>query len=55
MGRNMAKCKVTPQMLKEGMEIEREHGRGVKETAKIALDHLCERNDYYLVLRRAGL
>lgn len=53
--REMEKCRVDTSALREGMEVEREHHRGVKETAKIALDHLCERGDYYQVLKRVGL
>lgn len=47
---------MTPDTLREGMEIEREHrditqGR-VGQTAKIAAAHICERPDYYSRIKR---
>ena len=50
------KCGITPNLLREGMEIEREHrditqGR-VGQTAKIAAAHICERPDYYSRIKR---
>ncbi len=50
-----AKCGIQPSVLKQGIMVEQEHGKGLKDTAKIALDHLCERKDYYEVLKRYGL
>ncbi len=49
-------CGITPELLREGMEVEREHrdvtGGTVGRTAKIAAAHLCERKDYYKRLKR---
>lgn len=55
LGEETRKCKITPAMLKRGILVEREHHMGVKETAKIAIDHLCERRDYYDILEKVGL
>lgn len=56
LGRKAKACGITPALLREGMEIEREHrditkGR-VLDTAKIAAAHLCERPDYYRRIKR---
>ena len=56
LGSKAKACKITPALLREGMEIEREHrdltkGR-VLDTAKIAAAHICERRDYYKRIKR---
>lgn len=52
-------CAISPGALREGMEVEREHPAITDldevKTAAIAIDHLCERPDYYRKLKRAGL
>jgi hypothetical protein len=49
-------CRITPEALREGMEIEREHRDVTKgavlKTAKIAAAHICERPDYYKRIKR---
>lgn len=49
-------CRITPEALRRGMEVEREHrdvtGGAVGRTARIAAAHLCERSDYYERLER---
>lgn len=56
LGRKAQACRITPALLREGMEVEREHRdvtRGAAgKTAKIAAAHLCERLDYYKRLKR---
>lgn len=56
LGRKVQKCQITPALLREGMEVEREHADvthlGVKTTAKVAAAHLCERLDYYKRIKR---
>ena len=56
LGRKAKACGITPALLREGMEIEREHrdltkGR-VGDTAKIAAAHICEDKQYYRKLKR---
>ena len=47
---------VSPGLLREGMEIEREHPAITDldevKTAAIALDHLCENKRYYTLLKK---
>lgn len=49
-------CEVSPGLLREGMEIEREHPAITDldevKTAAIALDHLCENKRYYTLLKK---
>lgn len=49
-------CGITPELLREGMEIEREHAYTTKgavgATASVTADHLCERRDYYKRLKK---
>jgi len=49
-------CRITPEALRRGMEVEREHatvtGLDSEATARIAAAHLCERPDYYERLAR---
>ena len=56
LGRKAKACGITPALLREGMEIEREHrditGGRVLQTAKIAAAHICERRDYYKRIKR---
>lgn len=51
LGAKVRKCGITSALLREGMEVEREHADVTKlavgTTAKIAASHLCERRDYY--------
>lgn len=54
--RQVDRCGITATQLREGMEVEREHGdvtrRGAVKTAKIAAAHICERPDYYKRLKK---
>lgn len=54
--RTLAVRDIPFDLLKEGMEVEREHGdltkRDAVQTARIALAHLRERRDYYKLLKR---
>ena len=54
--KNRRACGITPNLLREGMEIEREHrdvtGGRVGTTAKIAAAHICEDKQYYRKLKR---
>lgn len=54
--KKLRSCVPTPEALREGMEVEREHRNVTKgavgTTAKIAATHLCERGDYYRRLKR---
>ena len=56
LNRQVEKCSITEAQMREGMEVEREHGdvtrRGVLKTAKIAAAHICERPDYYKRLKK---
>jgi hypothetical protein len=56
LGRKVKACRITPALLREGMEVEREHrdvtGLAVAKTAKIAASHICERRDYYKRIKR---
>ena len=56
LGRKAKTCGITPNLLREGMEIEREHrdvtGGRVGTTAKIAAAHICEDKQYYRKLKR---
>ena len=56
LSRQMRRCAITEDQLREGMEVEREHRDvthgGVLKTARIAVVHLCERPDYYKRLKR---
>lgn len=56
LGRKAKSCGITPNLLREGMEIEREHrdvtGGRVGTTAKIAAAHICEDKQYYRKLKR---
>ena len=49
-------CGVSKTALRQGMAVEREHRDvtklGVEKTARIALEHLCERRDYYTRLKK---
>lgn len=55
-GDKAEKCRITPALLREGMEIEREHADVTKlavgATAKVAAAHICERRDYYKRIKR---
>lgn len=55
-GKEVKKCRITPKKLKQGMMVEREHSGVVhgrkKDIAKIAIDHICERPDYYDLLEK---
>lgn len=52
----MKRCGVTKAQLREGMKVELEHRDvthgAIEKTARIALAHLCERKDYYKLLKR---
>lgn len=54
--RSQACSGLTPDSLREGMEIEREHRDVTKgavlKTAKIAAAHICERPDYYKRIKK---
>lgn len=56
LGRKVQQCKITPALLREGMEVEREHADvtrlAVGTTARIAASHICERRDYYKRIKR---
>jgi GNAT superfamily N-acetyltransferase len=56
LGAKVQKCKITPALLREGMEVEREHRDvthlNVGTTARIAASHICERRDYYKRIKR---
>lgn len=56
LGRKAKACGITPALLREGMEVEREHrdvtGGRVSTTAKIAAAHICEDKQYYRKLKR---
>lgn len=49
-------CGITPALLREGMEIEREHAYTTKgavgATARVSADHLCEQLGYYKKLKK---
>ena len=49
-------CGITPALLREGMEIEREHAYTTKgavgATARVTADHLCEQLSYYKKLKK---
>lgn len=49
-------CGITPSLLREGMEIEREHAYTTKgavgATARVSADHLCEQLNYYKKLKK---
>ena len=49
-------CGITPALLREGMEIEREHSYTTKgavgATARVTADHLCEQLAYYKKLKK---
>lgn len=49
-------CGITPDLLREGMEIEREHAYTTKgavgATARVTADHLCEQLAYYKKLKK---
>lgn len=51
LGRKVKACKITPESLRIGMEVEREHRDvtrgGMAKTAKIAAAHLCEAGPGY--------
>lgn len=56
LGSQARACGITAKNLREGMEVEREHrdvthGSEIK-TARIAAAHLCERKDYYKLLKQ---
>ena len=55
-GDKAKRCGITPALLREGMEVEREHADVTKlnvgTTARIAASHLCERRDYYKRIKR---
>jgi hypothetical protein len=56
LGVNWDKADFTPTELAKGMKIEEEHGdKDPRETAKVALDHLHERGDYYKLLKEKGV
>lgn len=50
------KCGITPALLREGMEVEREHSYTTKgavgATARVTADHLCEQLSYYKKLKK---
>lgn len=56
LGRKATACRITPEALREGMEVEREHRDvtrgGMLKTAKIAAAHLCESSRYYKELKK---
>jgi len=56
LGAKVRKCGITPALLREGMEVEREHRDvthlAVSTTARIAASHICERRDYYKRIKR---
>lgn len=56
LGAKVRKCGITPALLREGMEVEREHRDvthlAIGTTAKVAAAHLCERRDYYKRIKR---
>ena len=56
LGAKVQKCKITLALLREGMEVEREHRDvthlNVGTTARIAASHICERRDYYKRIKR---
>lgn len=56
LGRKVKACRITPALLREGMEVEREHRDvshlAVGVTARIAAAHICERRDYYKRIKR---
>lgn len=56
LGRKVKACKITPESLRLGMEVEREHRDvtrgGMAKTAQIAAAHLCESNRYYTELMK---
>jgi hypothetical protein len=53
LGVDWSKVNFTPADLAKGMKIEEEHGpKDPHETAKVALDHLRERGDYYDLLAK---
>jgi len=43
---------VTLKDILEGIEVEKEHSKNLKNTMKIVLDHLKERKDYYKILKK---
>jgi hypothetical protein len=44
-----------PEQLKAGVEVEKEHTDDQAVAKKIAKDHLDERKDYYVIVKREGL
>ena len=56
LGRKVQACRITPALLREGMEVEREHRDltrlAVSTTAKVAAAHICERRDYYKRIKK---
>jgi len=44
-----------PEQLKAGVEVEMEHTEDPAVATKIAKDHLDERKDYYVIVKREGL
>jgi len=56
LGRKVKACRITPALLREGMEVEREHRDltrlAVSTTAKVAAAHICERRDYYKRIKK---
>lgn len=54
--RRYQNCGITPALLREGMEIEREHAYTTKgavgATARVSADHLCEQLNYYKKLKK---
>lgn len=56
LGTSAKACRITPALLREGMEVEREHadvtGLDEVQTARIAAAHLCEKRDYYSLLKK---
>jgi len=53
LGVDWSRANFTPADLAKGMKIEEEHGsKDSRETAKVAIDHLRERGDYYDLLAK---
>ena len=46
---------VDPEQLAIGIQVELEHTGDLATATEIALDHLAERDDYYIVHQKAGL
>lgn len=53
---HVKRCGITKAQLREGMAVEREHQDvthgSIEKTARIAVAHLCERKDYYKLLKK---